>query len=872
MKFKFRKAIIVILLILSLPAMALGFTSIINAFNAGELSPQLEGRTDLAKYYSGCRTLENFLIFSYGGATRRPGTKFIAQAKNSDEAVRLIPFEHSTVQAYILAFGDEYIRFFRNGGQILDPNDPNNPLEISTPYDTDSGTDLFELHFVQSADIMYIVHPKYKPRKLSRTSDTDWTLTEITFSRGPFLKDNITDVNITPSDTTGIITLTASDDTFNVNHIGSLWQLTHTVDGNTISGSFSNNVSEQNSASSTVQLNREFVFTTHGTWKGDVILQRSFNGGVIWKDVLPVHYENDGNRQFTDTEIVDDAIYRIHSPAGSGGIDSGTMNFNFTALSHDIQGVVEVNGFTSATVVSAIVVNTLGVNTPTAIWAEGAWSLDEGFPSTVAFYEERIVYAATINNPQTIWMSQSDDWDNFLAGSLDSDAFDRTLAADQVNVIRWMSPQEWLLVGTVGGEWKMGSGNNEDPITPTRAVIKRQSTYGSAYLQPSVANNVILYVQRQKRKVRELVFNFETDSWLSPDLTVLSEQITDSGIIQTAFQKAPDPILWTVLTNGDIAAMTYQRSQDVVGWHRQKSGTDNFESVAIIPGEGEDEIWVSIQRIIDGNTVRYIEQFQPRDWGDDQEDIFFVDSGLSFDGGEAISITNITQADPAVVTAASHGFNDGEQVRITDVSGMTEINDRVYTVDDSDVNTFSLEDSAGIGDINSVDFTQYTLGGSVEQVENRFSTISHLEGETVDIAAGGVFYGTDTVSDATITLSDFFNTVHIGKNYISKLQPMKLEVPGNNISGRTKRITDITVRFHNALQCKYGPTEDSILDVFSFVDEDSDELEAVQSLFTGEIKAQMDADYGTEGNIFLQVDEPVPCTIISILPEFEVYR
>lgn len=940
-----KKLALITVIILFAAAICPAAISIINAFNSGELSPQLEGRTDLSRYYSGCRTLENFLIFSYGGATRRPGTKYIATAKNSDEASRLVPFEFSTTQAYILEFGDEYIRFYKDNGQIVDVND--DPYEISTPYDTDAGTDLFELHFIQSADTMYIVHPAYKPRKLTRTGHTSWTITEIEFERGPFLDENETTTTITPAgytiddanttnetfgisddgDLTGIfddnenfivsgstgndatwtvsstsysaptttitvtgditdatadgsaivvegkMTLTASAAIFDVNnHVGALWQVTHTATGEKVSGSFSNNAAAQNSASVAMQLNRKFDFTTHGTWTGDVVLQRSYDGGQTWKDVLPVHYENDGNRQFSDSETVDDAIYRVHVDANTAGIDSGTLKYNLIARSHDVAGVIDINAVATTTSASGTVMNLLGGTSATTNWAEGAWSLDEGYPATVAFYEERIAYAATTNNPQTIWFSQTGDWDNFLAGELDSDAISYTLAADQVNVIRWLSPQGWLLIGTIGGEWKIGSGTNEDPLTPKQVVAKRQSNYGSAYQQPVMVNNVILYVQRQARKVRELVFSFEVDSWLSPDLTVLSEHITDTGIVQTAFQKTPDPILWTILASGDIVAMTYQRSQEVVGWHKHTSGTADFESVAVIPGPNEDEVWVSVERTVNSNTVRYIEQFQARDWGSDQNDIFFVDSGLTFDGGAAVTITNITKATPAVVTAAAHGFSDGEQVRIADVTGMTEINDEVYTVDDANTNTFSLDDSAGVGDINSVGFTAYTSGGQAWQVENTFTTLGHLEGETVDIAADGAFYGTAVVGSNTITLTSFYNTVHAGLNYVSKLQPMKLEVPGNVISGRTKRITDITCRFHNTLQCKYGPTEDSTLDVFSFVDEDLDELEARQTLFSGDRKQEFDGDYETHGNIYLQVDEPLPCTILSILPDFEVYR
>ena len=167
---------------------------IINTFNAGELSPFLYGRTDLGKYTSGCRTLENFLVTPYGPAKRRPGTEYIADTKTHSDKARLIPFQFSVEQAYILELGDQYIRFYRDGTQI--ETGPSTPYEISTPW---ALADLFLIQFVQSADVMYLVHPDYHPQKLSRTSDTSWTLVDIPFTGGPFLDDNTTSTTITPS-------------------------------------------------------------------------------------------------------------------------------------------------------------------------------------------------------------------------------------------------------------------------------------------------------------------------------------------------------------------------------------------------------------------------------------------------------------------------------------------------------------------------------------------------------------------------------------------------------------------------------------------------------------------------------------------------
>jgi len=659
----------------------MGITSILNSFNAGELSPYLEGRTDLEKYYSGVKLLENFLVMSYGGVTRRPGSAYIGPVKDSALAVRVIPFEYSITQPYIIEMGNLYMRFYRDGARI---ESGGSPVQVTTPY---LAADLFEIQFIQSADIMYLVHPEYAPRELTRTSHTSWTLTAIEFIRGPFLDDNTTDTTIEPNATTGTIDLEASEDIWNANHVGALWKITHTADSNEASTAFTTGAA-QNSTNNTVRLNQRFDFSTHGTWTGTVTLQRSYDDGTTWKDVRPVHYEGDGNITYTDTEPVDDATYRVYKAAS--GITSGTCNANFIVRSFDVEGVVEITVYTDANNVTGTVEYELGSTDATDVWAEGAFSADEGYPSALAFYQERLTFAGTSNRPQTIWMSVTDDWTNFLAGTEDSSALIWTIAADQVNVIRWLAPQSALLIGTVGAEWRLSSSDSDKPVTPTSVEVRRQSSYGSAYIQPVMLNNTVLFAQRQAKKIRELVFSFTEDAWVSPDLTVLAEHITDTGIIEMALQKTPDPILWCVREDGQLAAMTYQKDHDVIGWSRHTL-SGNVESVAVLPGDGEDEVWCVVERTINGQIARYIEQFGGREWAS-QEDAVYVDSALSWDGGAAVDIENITLASPAVVTAQDHGLSTGDLVRIEGVEGMTQINDGVYGVNEPSRDTFELMD------------------------------------------------------------------------------------------------------------------------------------------------------------------------------------
>ena len=190
-------------------------------FTAGELSPRLDGRTDIQNYFNGCKPLENFVVHPHGGASRRPGTIFVREVKNSAHNVRLMPFEFNVEQAYILEFGDQYFRIHKDGGTVVSSG---SPVEVTTPY---LHTELADIKRTQSADVMYIVHPNHAPRKITRTSHTAWTITAVDFQRGPFQDDNLTSTTLTASARTGTVTITASASTFSSTDVGRLVKLHH---------------------------------------------------------------------------------------------------------------------------------------------------------------------------------------------------------------------------------------------------------------------------------------------------------------------------------------------------------------------------------------------------------------------------------------------------------------------------------------------------------------------------------------------------------------------------------------------------------------------------------------------------------------------
>jgi len=186
---------------------------------AGELSPKLAGQVNLDKYKNGAETVENYTIFKQGGATRAPGTRFVKEVKDSTAKTILVPFEFNITQAYILEFGNLYIRIYKDGGNI---ENSGAPVEVVTPYLT---ADLLELQFDQSADVLYITHQDYRQQKLTRSSHTSWTLTEVDNLNGPWLPTNTTAITMTPSVTSGSGTLTASASFFDALHVGAIFQM-----------------------------------------------------------------------------------------------------------------------------------------------------------------------------------------------------------------------------------------------------------------------------------------------------------------------------------------------------------------------------------------------------------------------------------------------------------------------------------------------------------------------------------------------------------------------------------------------------------------------------------------------------------------------
>ena len=898
----------------------------------------MEGRTDFAKYFNGATNIENFVVMPHGPITRRPGTYFVSEIKTSANKTRLIPFTFSTEQTYILEFGNQYIRFFKDDGQIVeanktitgitaanpavvtssshgynngdfvtissvvgmtevngktfkvadkttntfelqdvDGNDINSSgytayssagvanriYQITTSYTT---AQLFDLKFAQSADVMYITHPSHEASKLSRTGHTSWTLSEVDFGEtGPYMDANTTATTLTPASSgTGTgVNITASSTT-------------------------------------------------------------GINGGDGW--------------QTTD-------VGRI-------------LKFN--------SGEAVITARTNTTVVVCTITKAFANTDATAAFNLGSFSDTTGHPSVVTFFQQRLVFAGTSDQPQTMFFSKSGDYENMTAGTDADDAMIYTIASNQVNAIKAMKATRTLIVMTTGGDYAVSAGT-ASAITPTNISIIKQSNYGSAGVDALSIGNATIFLQRAKRKMRELAYNFDTDGYVAPDLTILSEHITESGITQMDYQQEPYSVVWGARTDGVLAGLTYNRLENVVAWHRHiiggKSDTTkniiqqsiSFTSNSSNVNTTANTITISSHGLSTADPVYYYAASNAIGGlnnstlyyaiASDSNTIKLATTASNATAGTAVSFTSAPSSDTTqyiyqgvnissnFIYSSSHGFTTGDIFYYdntgTSIGGLSE--NTKYYIEKIDNNQFKLYSDKTLSTVVSLtsahtseqtdnilthakvesvavidgdadedqvwvivqrwvngavrrhveyftpfDFNRdvtafHYLDSGLSYVGDETTTLTgldHLEGEVVDVIGEGAAQTNKTVSSGSITIDNATEQAKVGLLYTSDLQTMRLdEGYTETTQTKTKRIYDLSVRFQDTVGAKVGPNAANLTSI-DFRASGSP-MDLPIPLFTGDKSVEFDTGYGTEGLVYVQQPQALPMTILGIYPRLE---
>jgi hypothetical protein len=531
-----------------------------SSFTAGEVSPRMEGRVTLETYREGLADMTNLLVMPQGGVTRRPGTEYLGEIKNSAQSARLIPFQFKTTDTYILEFGDQVMRVFRNGLQVIDATDKT----ITGVTQADPGVITSNSHGFSDGDEIYI--------------DSVAGMTEL----------NGRNYRVANA-TTNTFTLT--------NLFGDAIDTTDFT-----------------------------AYTSGGT------------ATEIYNIATPYAVADLPTLRFVQSA---DTMFIVHPSYAIRTLTRSADN-NWTFATPTITGTPDP-----------------ALNTGT-----------DDYPSVVTFFEQRLVYGATNNNPQTLWFSKNGDYSNFTAGTGADDALIYTIASNQVNAIRYLSATRVLTIGTTGGEYVL-TATSDGPITPTTTLIRKYSNYGSAAIEPVQVADVTLFVQRGGRKVREFryVGDINVAAYQAPDITIVAEHITAGGLSAFAYQQEPDGVIWAIRADGSLIGVTYRREEEVVAWHKHVIGGEFdggqaiVESIATLPSDtGEDELYMIVKRTINGVTKRYVELMRPFDFGGVTTGAFFVDSGLRYDGSAIGSLKGLYHLEGETVTVLANGASHPDRV------------------------------------------------------------------------------------------------------------------------------------------------------------------------------------------------------------------
>jgi len=811
------------------------------SFSGGEISPEMFGRIDDAKFQQGAATMRNFVAKPQGPAENRPGFSFVREVKNSNQAVRLLSFTFSTVQTMIIEMGSEYFRFHTQG-QTLFYNDgaaynnstnysigdiaksggvnyyartagsnqaisnsthwyamPTNPniYEIPHPYQQ---AELFDVHYVQSADVMTLVHPNHAPRELRRLSATKWELRTINFASPLPSPTGVSVSRYIPSSSS------TNTDTYEAHEY-------------VVTAVASNLVDESAQSSSASVDNNIYVTGAKNT--------------ISWNAVSGA------------------AKYRVYKE------QAGIYGF--------------LGETTSTSIIDANIAPNFSRTPPIY---ENEFQSTNNYPGAVSYFEQRRVFAGTNNEPQTILMTKSGTESNLSFGLpiRDDDRIKFRVAAREANTIRHIVPLTNLLMLTGSAEWRVSS-INSDAITPTSISVKPQSYVGANNAQPVIVNNSMVYAASRGGHVRELGYNWQANGFITGDLSLRAPHLFDNlTVTDMALSKAPIPIVWFISSNGKLLGFTYVPEQTIGAWH-QHDTDGTFESVAVVSEGNDDVLYCVVKRTINGATKKYVERLGTRLF-EQARDCFFVDCGSTYNGtntntNRTVTIsggTNYTRGESVTITANYNLFNappslDDVGDAIVLISGSNYYRCNITATSSATVATVKL-------DVDLPASLRNTGITTFEVARNVISGLDHLEGKTVSILADAAVHPQRVVSSGSITLDRASSVVHVGLEYQSDLQTMPMSLQAEAFGqGRVKNLNHVWLRVLESSGIFAGPSADKLVEAKQRTTEP---YGAPPRLKTEDIKIMVTPTWQDNGQLFVRQTDPLPLTIVGMTLEVAI--
>src|SRR5487761_4967 len=763
-----------------------------HTFNGGEFSPLMLGRQDLDQYEKSLYTCFNAVVLTQGAWTRRPGSLFLWNTKYSGaKKTRLVPFRYSITQAYLLEIGDGYTRFYLNHGLL-----------------TGSALAITGITRASTAVLTYTgTNPSNGDRMLingivgmTQLNNVEVIVASVNTGAKTFQCE---DVFGTAINSTAFDAYTSGGSAFPIVELTTPWA---EADLPALRWAQSSNdlyITHPNHMPQIISRTSTLVFTV-----GAVV----FTDGP-YDDVNTTSTTLTASATTGSVTITASAITGINSGTGFQATDIGRfIRIGNTSTPGVSWGYAEITGVSSTTVVTATVFSTLFGTSATVNWRLGVWSATTGYPSCIAFYQNRLGLAGAALFPQRFDLSVSAQLTNFAptatdssATVTDSNAISFNLFSNDINTIHWMQNHyQGLLIGTESGAWIVAPSTFNQALTPSNVSAQIANGYGSEPINTFLIDRAVLYVERGARKVRELSFVYMVNGFEAPDMTLLAPHVSDSQFVESVFQSEPTPTLWYTRTDGVLIGFTYLRGNNVPGWHRHELGgqSDNIGTIPIVENicsiptsDGQtDELYMVVQRWVNGKSVRNIELLT-KVWedGDDQTTALYGDFGT-------------------LVSFNSPG---------TLITGL-----------------------------------------------------NWLEGETVGVLVDGKAHPTQVVTNGNITLEVAGSLVSIGKTYLSIGESLPAEggAQDGSAQGKLKRIRRVGFWLMDTLGIEYGPNDGVTPNTPIIERQWGDNFGAMVPLFTGVFRDRFEGDWGRIGQVYWAnaADSMFPATVLALMTQFEV--
>ena len=750
----------------------------VNNFTTGEISPGVQQRLDLQKYAAACQRIENAVVLPHGGVAKRHGLQCCAFDPYFNEDGLLVPFQYAVGDAAVLLFTDKRLQIFVHGERVTTQTftrDGETVVGIATPYKL---SDLAELRFVQSGDVMFFAHHDYQPRKLTRSISVvngntvvQWTLETLSFAVG-IMSPN------TPSAADNgsggqIATIVAANSNLSSKDI---FYKVSAVDDN----------GEESLPSKELKVRIKPSWPSGGEITVSWSMPSAFTGTVAYYNVYKKVRGQYGKIGSTESTSIKD--------------DNVDPDLSFAPKS-DYQPFGSSDG-------------------------------GSALPGCVSIYQQRLVFARTDDQRQTVFMTETGIWNSFGKHEplIDSDSIEVTMDSRMMNEIRHVVLLKNGIIFTSGAEYVMSPGRNNDAVTPTSIRFDLQSYWGSSHVPPLVIGNNVLFVLRDGRVVRDFMYNYSEDGYTGSDLTIMANHLLTSPIRDWAYQQSPNGCIWVVLEDGTLLSFTYMKEQEIYAWARHNSFGAKFRSVTVVNEGGKDIVYFLVEREgvnwmspIEDNVIYSLERMD-QDWeyGSSIEDSVFLDASVFYEFDEPTD------------------YIDDELLL-----PLTYISKYLY---DKMVQEYYPEEEP-----------------DEQQHEELF-----FRGLTA-VIDGSVYSNlcVDASSERSIHLPVAGRKIIIGLPYKMTVETVDPEISSQDgaIIADKRSVAEVAVAVRETADLKIGYDEQH-LETLKFPYPAN--LGDAPVLYTGYLKAPLAGSYRPTASMVMTSDSPLPCTILSVMSKISI--